>query len=90
MSSKYGTDNSREHELREEMGGEEGGYTGGEKDSIEGVGVRKTLPSFSASAASIHVLRNVRNQEILLRVACFCPGLSNTQSSNCKLLETAL
>lgn len=68
----------------------EGGCTRGEKESIEGVGVRKTLPSFSASATSIRISRNVRNQEILLQVACFCPGLSNMQSSNSKLLETAL
>lgn len=35
-------------------------------------------------------LRNDRNQEILLRLASFCPGLSNPQRSPSKLLETAL
>lgn len=50
----------------------------------------KSPPTRSPSATFPPFLRNDRNQEILLRLAGFCPGLSNPQRSPSKLLETAL
>lgn len=65
------------------------GSTGGSGGPICSQSQQKS-PIPSPSTTFLLFLRNDRNQEILLRLAGFCPGLSNPQRSLSKLLETAL